>query len=211
MAFSFMLLATAASAKVCKVVGPDGSVTFTDRPSAECPVARPASAPITAPAATPPQAAAVAGGRSGAAEPKAATAAPRATDAASAPPRTVDKAVEASVIGILGLEDMVVRARDLCSRTLPTSMRRFDAFESQWRNKNAGAVSAARRALAKNFDASQQQLITTAIGAKNQSTLAAHEAAPQWSRIKWCDQTVAEVTAGKLDVGATLTGPLAAY
>ncbi len=36
LSLSFMLVAGAASAKVCKVVGADGSVTFTDRPSAEC-------------------------------------------------------------------------------------------------------------------------------------------------------------------------------
>ncbi len=115
------------------------------------------------------------------------------------------------MIGILGLEDLVTRARDLCVGVLPTSAGRYEAFASQWRDRNGGAVTLARRVLTKAFEPRQQQLIVDLLGQRNKSTLAVVQTAPQASRIKWCDQTAGEVVTGKVDAKENLTGPLAAY
>jgi hypothetical protein len=199
-----LLVAGTASAKICKTVGPDGSVTYTDRPTASCGADAPieTQSPAPAPAST-----ATSGGA------KKATRTSPSTDSAE---HAVDSgrdagAVEKAVIGIMGLEDLVQRSYDVCVSVLPTSMGRYGAAADGWRDRNASATAKMRRALSMTFNATQQRLMAEGVHVRNQQQLAPILASPKASQIKWCDQTANEIEARALDAKENLTTPLASY
>lgn len=181
---ALLLMAAAADAKICKTVGPDGTVVYTDRPVASCNTETEPTPATPAPAKTAPKA-----------------------ESPSAPDSTVEKAV----IGVLGLEDMVERTRAFCVKVLPTSSRRYDAAADQWKERNAAAVAKTRRALAQTFVPQQQQLISDGVKARNEQSLERVVSSPKASQIKWCDQSAADIEARALDPKENLTAPLAAY
>jgi hypothetical protein len=195
-----LLVASAASAKFCKTVGPDGSVTYTDRPTASCE----ADAPIEtrAPGSTPVPSAGSGGAKK----------ATQTSPAANSTGQERDTgAVEKAVIGIMGLEDLVQRSYDLCVSVLPTSTSRYGAAADGWRDRNGNATAKMRRALSMTFNAAQQRLMADGVRLRNQQQLAPILASPKASQIKWCDQTASEIDARALDAKENLTTPLAAF
>ena len=202
-----LLVSSVSMAKICKTVGPDGSVVYTDRPTASCntepeaateKVVAPREVPVTA-------------------EPQPTTSVSstkRATRAESEivpAPTALDPAIEKAVIGVLGLQDMVERTRSFCVKVLPTSARRYDAAADSWQQRNAGTVAKARRALAQTFVPQQQQLISQGVQQRNQQSLERVVVAPKASQIKWCDESADEVEARALDPQANLTAPLVPF
>ena len=199
-----------ANAKICKTVGADGSVTYTDRPAAaDCDGDMNAASPPapSAPATSSQQSRAHA-------QPAAAKQSQVATAASSTPeaaPAETNAAIEQSIVGIMGLDDLVQRSYDLCIGVLPTSMVRYGDAADGWRDRNNRSTLKARRALAQVFDSTQQRSIMDAVRLRNQKSLAAVSAAPKASQIKWCDETAAQIEGRALDAKESLTQPLAIY
>lgn len=185
------LMAGTAMAKICRTVGPDGSVTYTDRPVDSCADsqarsdASPTDAQKVAPAA-------------------AALAAP-ASEAASA------ASIERSVIAILTLEDRVQRAYDVCAQMQPTSIRRYGDAIDGWRERNAAATRKMNRALAQGFNGAQQRAIRDGVGKRNAQQIESMRASPASAQLRWCEETIGEIEGRALDVTATLTAPLASF
>jgi len=218
-------MAGASHAKICKTVGPDGSVVYTDRPVASCNATN--AEPTPAPAATSPQsqpsgsAKRAIGSNTQAANPSAAdgqepecSGAHGCARAAAGPqpaPSTIDPSIETAVIGVLGLEDMVERTRAFCVKALPTSSRRYDAAADHWKQRNAVTVAKTRRALAQTFVPQRQQLIGDGVKARNEQSLERIASAPQVSQMKWCDRSATEIEARMLDPKENLTTPLGPY
>lgn len=212
-----LVIATTAHAQgVYKTVGPDGKVIYTDTPpGGERAYSSPKAPAPSAKAPTGPSARASDAGvperaayskKAGRAEPAGAAPAP-----AASPNAQESKALERAVIGVLGLEDLVLRTEKLCNQTLPTSMGKYSGAVDGWKQRNGGAASKARTVLADAFTSAERQLIETGLRFRNESTLTQVAQASAHQRIQWCDQSAGEINAGKLDPKGNLTGPIFGY
>lgn len=200
---------------VYKIVGPDGKVTFSDKPPAEAvsgtyQVVGAQGSAMSAPAAEAPR-----GGDALAAEPRvAAASAPEQASRAPAPDEIrfgPSPELEGAVIGVLGIEDIVKRTETLCVETLPTSFGKYAAAVMDWQTRNGAVVARARELLASEFDAATQAAIATGLRLKNDGVFTPVRSASAAARINWCDESFATLSAGTMDVHANpkLTAPLA--
>ena len=131
-----------------------------------------------------------------------------------APPAdTVDPSVEKAVIGVLGLEDVVRQMEALCTRTLPTSMKRYGGAADGWKQRNGVIVTRARKVLADAFNPTTRNMIEVGIKTRNENTLAPVNSAPAAKRIEWCDKSSDDIARGVMDAfnKDKLSQPLAAY
>jgi hypothetical protein len=185
-----LLVASTAFAKICKTVGPDGSVTYTDRPAESC-----ADSKVQSDAST--------------ANPSA----PKVASAPAAPVSDVANAtaIERSIIAIMTLEDRVQRAYDVCAQLQPASIRRYGDAIDGWRERNAAATRKMNRALAQGFNGAQQRAIRDGVSKRNQQQMESMRVSPASAQLKWCDQTTGEIENRSLDVAATLTAPLVSF
>jgi hypothetical protein len=203
-----VFVASGATAKICKSVGPDGAVIFTDRPTASCDTAaassettttlKPSVATASMSAATTSGARQSGGLDSPAAEP-------------NQRPATDRVAVERSVIGIMELEEAIQRAYDFCVSVSPASTPRYGNAADGWRERNVSATAKMRRALSQAFNPSQQRQIGEAVKARNQAQLAPVLASPKASQTKWCDQNADQIDARVFDAKEPLTASLANF
>jgi len=199
-----LFVANAALAKICKTVGPDGTVTYTDRPGADaCDVQpSPTTASKSASSVSAPSTS------SGAKQAIGKDPAPTETASTAAAPAA---SVETAVIGILGIEDLVQRSYEVCVGVLPTSAVRYGNAADGWRDRNTAATGKMRRALMRTFTGPQQKAMTDGVKARNQRQLDPIVSAPKASQIKWCDQTAAEIEGRALDIKDALLAPLAQF
>lgn len=195
--FAALLVAGTASAKICKTVGPDGTVTYTDRPVDACDAEQATQSKSGSPAAGAKQATQKEGAPTQAPVPATSTAPVAST--------------ETAVIGILGIEDLVQRSYDFCLGVLPTSAVRYGNAADGWRDRNAAATRKMRRALMQTFSGPQQKTMIEGVKARNQRQLDPVAASPKDAQIKWCDQTAGEIDNKALDIKDTLLAPLASF
>jgi len=210
-AFLMILLMAAANgllAQVYKSVGPDGKIVYTDKPPTG---ADTKSTVISAPTQTPPQpsspttkptpvaadAPVSQGSKSATAKKAQRVEAPR-NDAPATP--EVDAVLEKAVTAVMGYDDLVRQAEDVCMRTLPTSFKKYSAATNGWKQRNAVILSQQQRVLSQAFSASQRQVMEAGVRTRNQQMFAPILSAPTASKIKWCDQTVDEINNGAMDV-----------
>jgi hypothetical protein len=197
-----LFVASGAMAKICKTVGPDGTVTYTDRPGADaCADTNATAAPPKTEKAPAPNAATKQENR----------ATPPNESAPAVPQPASASEVEKSVIAILGLEDLVQRSYDFCVGVQPSSAARYGNAADAWRERNAAATVKMRRALAQTFNGTQQKLMLEGVKSRNQQQLAPVLAGSKASQIKWCDQTANEIDSRALDAKSSLTTPLSGF
>jgi hypothetical protein len=196
-----LLVAGTASAKICKTVGPDGTVTYTDRPADACDAEAQAQAQAAKAGAPAPGTKPVIRKEG----------APSETPPAPATPTPPVTSAETAVVGILGIEDLVQRSYDFCIGVLPTSAVRYGNAADGWRDRNMAATSKMRRALLQTFSGPQQKSMMEGVKARNQRQLSSVVSAPKDAQIKWCDQTASEIESKALDIKDTLLAPLATY
>lgn len=191
---------------VYRIVGQDGRVTYSDQPppggaqNGRIDVLRP-------PATTVHSGAGRAGQSAVEASPPPAVARPAAHSRAAAP----DDSIEAAVIGVLGLEDAVRRTETICVSTQPASARRYSAAVDDWARRNARPVLVARQTLSRAPDARTRDRIEEGVRQANVQRFEALGDATDGDRVAWCDRSVAEIAAGRMDVHdkPRLVGPLA--
>ena len=195
-----MAAANGLLAQVYKSVGPDGKIVYTDKPptgadSKSTVISTPTqgqpqrSSPSTKPTPVAP----VSQGAKSAVAKKASR-----NDAPAMP--AVDGAVKKAVIGVMGYDDLVRQAEDVCMRTLPTSFKKYSAATNGWKQRNAVILSQYQRVLSQAFSASQRQAMAASVRTRNQQMFAPILDAPVASKIKWCDQTADEINNGAMDV-----------
>ncbi len=208
--FVLSLGTTAHAQGVYKSVGPDGKVTYSDQPPSDkaaridggvAPVAPQAGTSATEPATS----------RSTGAKKALAKSQPVAESTPAIQP--VDPALESAIIGVLGYEDLVMRAEQICTRVLPTSYQRYGGAADSWKARNGPLVAQARRALTDTANATARQLIEAGIRNKNAGLLTQVEGAPAASRITWCDRSFDEIAKGVMDAqnNPKFMTPLANY
>jgi hypothetical protein len=205
-----------ANAGVYKIVGPDGKVSFSDKPPPDAAttdkidVIRTQTAPLSS---------AIANSTS-AASPSGSNTAPKGNAKSPLPSKESssniaiasypDSAIEKAIIGVLGYEDLVRQTETLCVRTLPSSSQKYSGAADGWRSRNAALVTQARQALAAQFSSAQRQTIESGVRIKNNASLAPVDAAPTASRISWCDSSTDAIRGGTMDVHnkTNLSAPL---
>ncbi len=111
-----------------------------------------------------------------------------------------DDVLEGAVIGVMGMESLVLQTEEACVNILPTSMRRYTGAASAWRERNAPLIAQQRRLLATAFDADKRRLIVMGIKNRNDGAFMPFKAANAISKIKWCDQSMKEIENGAMDV-----------
>lgn len=121
-----------------------------------------------------------------------------------------DPAVESAAIAVLTMEDLVRQTESICMKSRPTSTTRYQAAVDAWRARNGTMASQARRALDQPVHEMTLGTVQEAIKARNERTLSPVNAASATARTTWCDRSMVELTAGKLDVflKPELSGPL---
>jgi hypothetical protein len=190
-----------------RIVAPDGRVTYSDHP----PATGGQSARVDlmrVPAST----AQGAAGQAAPSDTDATTALPGGRTASNAGSKSSDATIEAAIIGVLGAEDAVRRTETICVSTQPSAARRYAAAVDDWARRNARPVLVARRVLSRENDARRRERIEAGVRDSNAQRFEALAAAAEASRVAWCDRSVAEIAAGRMDIHdkPNLAGPLAA-
>lgn len=201
------------SKEIYKIVGPDGKISFSDRPPADAAVTEKVDVirtptEVIAPAPAPPSSSTNRSAKQ-AMQPSNAAAAPSTgIDNRSA----LDTATEKAIVGVLGYNDLIKQTESLCIDALPTSMRRYSQAAQSWQSRNAKFVSQAQNALA-SVDAAQRGQINATIRSYNANSLAVVLKAPTASKIKWCDTSLDSIQAGSMDVNGkpNFTAPLSRF
>ncbi len=117
-----------------------------------------------------------------------------------ATPAVNNDALEGAIIGVMGMESLVLQTEQACVNTLPTSMKRYSGAATGWRERNAGLISQQRRLLATVFDADKRRLIVMGIKNKNDNAFVPFKTANMAAKINWCDQSMKEIESGAMDV-----------
>ena len=193
----------ASAGGVYKIIGPDGKISFSDKPPADAAtsdkidVIRTQTVPLSSQPSN---------NAGAAAKPAAVT--PSINNQATA--KDPNPAVEKAIIGVLGYEDLVKQTETLCARTLPTSSQKYSGAAEGWRSRNGALVNQAHQTLADKFTEPQRQLIESGIRAKNNAALQSVTAASTASKISWCDNSSDAIKEGTMDVfnKANLSAPL---
>jgi hypothetical protein len=179
-----------AQGHVYKQVGPDGRVTFTDKPPPEEPApahASPAPATPSAPAA--------------ASAPQSKANARKAAASEPVPVRAVlDPAVDKGLSVLMGYQSLVSEYLDLCLTTLPTSYKRYDSAAQTWKTRHAAVLARYPVVLQDNYTAAEQVVIRREIQDKTRAMMAPIAASDMGRRIKWCDDNALQLQTGKMDL-----------
>jgi hypothetical protein len=187
-----------------KTVGPDGKVTFTDRPATEQqskvsvmhsytlrPVVPPAPKVDPALAPKPPA---------------------RRRNESDAPPAVITPDVEEAMVTVMGLTEFGRRFEGFCSASSADN-KAFMGASNAWKQRNAAAIEQQKRLLttvvspakrAQLIDR-EQQLLGDEIGKASARSMEA--------RKEWCDGVVAELNSGRSDIDkpAMMAVPLTPY
>lgn len=182
--------------RVYKSVGPDGKVTFTDRPPAgQEPAAAQGAAAPAAPAA--PSAPSAPG----------AVAAPAAAPAAA----QLEPALEKAILVLAGFESIVNEYADLCVKTLPTSFKKYQGAADDWRQRHVTLLARQNAVMRDHLSPAQRASMRSAVQFKTRGMMAPVHAANTAQRIKWCDDNTLEVSGGKVDLAGNHVAALMAY
>lgn len=205
--------ALAPAQTIYRVVGPDGKVTFTDRPPGNAEAAQQQQSAKPAPASETrlmSQPAAPATEPATAKKANAAKATPADRPAAApAEPKPVDEALLRALVAVLFQETLVRKSEELCISTLPTSMKRYGDAADGWRQRNAVWLDKAQKQML-TLGPEFQRVVKTRVDDDISKLLKPVNDASMHQRIKWCDQTAQDLPKGTLDLGGKtmVTGPL---
>jgi hypothetical protein len=203
--------ALAPAQTIYRVVGPDGKVTFTDRPPGNAEAAQQQQTAKPAPASeTRPMPAASATEPATAKKANAAKATPADRPAAApAEPKPVDEALLRALVAVLFQETLVRKSEELCISTLPTSMKRYGDAADGWRQRNAVWLDKAQKQML-TLGPEFQRVVKTRVDDDISKLLKPVNDASMHQRIKWCDQTAQDLPKGTLNLGgkSMVTGPL---
>ncbi len=201
----FVAFSTAQAAEIYKSVGPDGKVTYSDRPPADTnsgydKIQKPSLPTVATPGSN---SAPTLHAETAAAQPTARTSkkALRAQKPPEAPPvvAKVDPELQSAVIGVLGIEDLVRKTEDLCLGVLPTSFKRYFGATDDWRRRNASFIAKAHYVLDTQFDAAGRHLVESGVDQRNAGVFSKITSAPAAAKINWCDRSTDEIKAWTMD------------
>jgi hypothetical protein len=180
-------LASAGAQGIHRNVGPDGRITFTDKPPAGA-TASPQQGIATNKPAT--------GGAAGPVDAK---------------PR-IDPALEQSVLMLMGHEKMVAELKALCPKASPATAPVYHEAAQKWTQRHSVLLSRYPAVLRDLYPAAEQARIRNGIQQKSRTVMTNIYAAPVATRIEWCNANANEMDIGKMDMaGKASARPLLDY
>jgi len=206
-------LAPAAAAEVYKIVGPDGQVTYSDRPPVAAPGAsatvvgpRPKEAPVPNPEgprlqnppSTPPRA-------------RAAAPASSATEARPRPP--LPAPLVQALQDVLAREGLVQAMFDTCTRTQPELYDRLSDHVRIWRHHNLQLVTQADRVAGIGLTPAGRKEVQAVAQARVDAQMQPLLRGPRGPLAQWCEVGVHQLVDGTLDLegDSAVTEPIAAW
>ena len=194
------LVLPAAAQQMYKTVGPDGKVTFTDRPALDSSVKMSVMKSYVLRPVSPPARKAEAGRR------------PGDVPSALSAPMEVTSEIEEAMISVMGLAEFGRRFESFCDDT-PEDAKAFTTANYEWKKRNAQAIEQQKRVLTEVVSPSkraglvdrQQALMSVEMG-----KVAARSPA---ARKEWCGGVVAELNSGRSDIDtpAMMAVPIVRY
>jgi len=214
-----------ARAQLYRQVGPDGKVTFTDKPPAGVtPVPRPAAAAPAAPAPAASRAPAPATAAAPASVParrwppppgdlRANPPLPTASQLVAQAQKGVQEAdLEGSVSAQLGYEAMILKFRETCGRTSSPDTVRYSEALQGWRQRNSAVMKNVTEVLSSRYTPQKQAELRTMAQARTRAQLKPLAKADEERRVRWCNDTATSLASGGMDLtteqAETLAGAL---
>ena len=184
----------ATAQQLYKTVGPDGKVTFSDRPKVEEKSKLSVMHAYTLRAVEPPQPVADFGGQGG----KPLAKRERARDEAAA---VLTPALETSIVTILGLSAFGGRFEIFCNGA-DTDARAFSAATLGWKQRNADVVEHQKRILTVVLSPSKRAELVAREEALLAEQLAKMSGRSTVARKEWCDAIIADFNSGRNDINS---------
>jgi hypothetical protein len=187
-----VLAAGSASAQLYKIVGPDGKISYSDRPPME------ASAKVTV----------LKGGKAvpASAPASASVSASAAASAASAAPKDTMKVLAANpalvtgIATVLDISELVNQSLQSCA-AFPNA-KTYVAAKEAWTLRNGPILSHHRSVFDALYPAADQASLKKGIVERVGKTLEQVAGVNEASRIQWCDKSMEEVRSGKMDLAS---------
>lgn len=192
-----------------KVIGPDGKVTFSDRPALHSPgkvsVMHSYSLRPYITQRTPAELAALEAAK------KAAAAAPQTAGAAPVAP-VLTPEVEDALVTVMGQVEFARRFYDFCSGNL-ASAKAFNGAASAWKQRNAGPIAQQNRLLMVVVSPTKRDEFLGKVAAMLAQEGAKVAARSPKERQAWCAGAIAELNSGKADIDrpAMMAVPIVPY
>ena len=201
-----LLIPCAMAQQMYKVVGPDGKVTFSDKPPAKSGKVSVMHSYTLRPYESPADLAAEAAAR------KAAAAAPRAAVVPPTPTPALSREVEDAIVTVRGQDEFTRRFYNFCNGNLE-SAKAFGAAARAWRQRNAVPVAHQNRLLMEVASPGKRDELLGRVATMLDDESAKMVARNPKERLAWCAEAVAELESGKSDIAqpAMMAVPVIPY
>ena len=202
----------AADGLVYKIVGPDGKITYSDRPPTD---ARQRASVVNRAAASvalvmPPPITAITpwASLSGDARRGIVPALPLGETAASR--SVVTYALADALSSVFARAELVQTMRDICVRSAPSAYSAYDESARRWQERNAAVVAQAERVLQNAFDGPQRAKLQATAHTRLSGILTPLASSPVEAKILWCDASADALVKGALDMqgAASVAAPV---
>jgi hypothetical protein len=189
----------AAAQQMYKTVGPDGKVTFSDRPQVDDKTKLSVMKVYQLHTLEAPK-------------PRPAESAPVARRAPGAPSPTLTPEIEEAMVTVMGLADFGLRFESFCNAS-PALAKSFMTANNDWKKRNAAAIDQQRRLLSNVVSpAKRAQLIELQKQSTSDEVVKLKPHSPA-ERKAWCEGVIAELNSGRSDVDkpAMMAIPIVPY
>ena len=184
-----------AQSQLYKIVGPDGKVTFSDKPPAEASakisvmksnVLRPIEG-TTLPSF--PSPASLASTKSAA-----------AASSASAPPYSSSTELDQALLVVMGMVEITRKVEPMCSTAAPISAKRLNLGIRNWSQRNATFIEQQRRILMEVVTPAKRAGLQARLASKTEQAVVELNSLSPEGRSKWCERLIANLSSDENDI-----------
>jgi hypothetical protein len=183
-----------AAPQMYKSVGPDGKVTFSDKP----PVDPGAKLSVLKSNVLQPVESAVL--PSFPAPSSLASARSAATPSASALPFSTPAELDQALLVVMGMVEITRKVEPICSSTAPLTAKRLASATRGWNQRNATFLEQQRRILMEVVTPAKRAVLQAKLAAKTEKAVVEVSALSTEGRIKWCERVIANLSSDDNDI-----------
>ena len=197
---------------VYKIVGPDGKITYSDRPPTD---SGQRASVVNRTAASgaivmPPPITAITPWNSLSGDARRGIVPALPLGETSASPSVVTYLLADALSTVFARAELVETMRDICVRNAPSAFSAYDEAARRWKERNAPVVAQADRVLQGAFDGPQRAKLQATAHTRLAGILAPLASSSQAGKTLWCDASADALAKGSLDMqGAnSVAGPV---
>lgn len=183
-----------AQSQLYKSVGPDGKVTFSDKPPVEASakvsvmksnVLRPVESGV-APSFPSPS--------------SLSSAKPAPPAATNTLPYSSPAELDQALLVVMGMVEITRKVEPLCSSTAPLTARRLGAGIRNWNQRNATFVEQQRRILMEVVTPMKRASLQARLAAKTEQAIVELNSLSTEGRVKWCERLISNLSSDENDI-----------